>query len=105
MQTSQDGALVLDPSANGPGLREWLGSLAKVHGKQAAAFDTRVTGPAFLTGAASGGIAGKLRGRGFTVIAKPESFLVDKGGHLVAGEVERAVSWGADLAAELVPTS
>jgi hypothetical protein len=96
--------LTLDPSAAGPGVRDWFESLGKVHDKRAAAFDTRVTGPAFLTGAASGGIAAKLRGHGFKVIAKPESFLVDKTNHLVAGEVERAASWGAGLAAELVPS-
>ena len=98
-----DGLLTMDPSADGPGVRDWLESFGKVHDKRAAAFDTRSTGPAFLTGAASGGIAAKLRGHGFTVIAKPESFLVDKSSHLVAGEVERAASWGAGLAAELVP--
>ena len=101
---SPDGLLTMDPSADGPGVRDWLESLGKVHDKRAAAFDTRVTGPAFLTGAASGGIAAKLRGRGFKVIAKPESFLVDKSSHLVDGEVERAASWGAGLAAELAPT-
>jgi hypothetical protein len=99
------GAVTLDPSAGGPGVRDWLDALGKIHGKRAAAFDTRATGPAFLTGAASGGIAGKLRGHGFAVVAKPESFLVDKGGHLVAGETERATSWGAAVVADLVPVS
>ena len=60
-----DGLLTMDPSADGPGVRDWLESLGKVHDKRAAAFDTRSTGPAFLTGAASGGIAAKLRGHGF----------------------------------------
>lgn len=102
---SPDSELTLDPSAGDPGVREWLDSLGKVRDKRAAAFDTRVGGPAFLTGAASGGIAGKLRGRGFTLIAKPESFLVDKETRLVAGETERATAWGASLAADLVPAS
>ena len=41
-----DGALTLDPAAEGPGLRDWFGSLAKRHDRRAAAFDTRVSGPA-----------------------------------------------------------
>jgi hypothetical protein len=50
-----------------------------------------------LTGRASGGIASELRKHGFTVVAKPESFLVDQGSGLVAGEPDRAIRWGAQL--------
>jgi len=95
--------LTLEPEAIGPGIRDWLGTVAKVQDKRAAAFDTRLGGPSLLTGAASGGIASGLRGRGFKLVVKPESFLVDKGGHLVAGELERAATWGVGLAGDLVP--
>ncbi len=102
--TKPGSELSLDPDAEGPGVRDWLGSLAKVDHKRGAAFDTRIDGPALLTGRASGGIASGLRRRGFTLVAKPESYLVDKQSKLVAGEVERAAQWGARLA-DLVPTS
>jgi hypothetical protein len=96
-----ESGLKLDPSADGPGAREWLESLARVHGKRAAAFDTRIDMPALLTGRASSGIANGLRHRGFDLIVKPESFLVDKETALVEGETKRAESWGAELAARL----
>jgi len=97
--------LSLEPDAEGPGVRDWLGSLAKVDHKPGAAFDTRAEGPALLTGRASGSIASGLRHHGFKLVAKPESFLVDKQSKLVAGEAERASQWGARLAAYLVPAS
>jgi hypothetical protein len=95
--------LALDPDAAGPGIREWLGSLGKVRGTQAAAFDTRVNGPEMFTGRASAGIANELRQLGFALAAEPESFLVDRHTHLVAGEADRATQWGARLAEILVP--
>ena len=100
-----DSQLTVDADASGPGIREWLDSLGHVHDKQGAAFDTRVTGPTLLTGQASGSISKGLRGLGFKLIAKPQSFLVDKQSVLVDGERERATQWGAGLAAALVPTA
>jgi hypothetical protein len=97
-------ALALDPDAAGPGVRDWLGSLGRVHGTRAAAFDTRFDGPAMFTGRASGGIANGLRHLGFALAAEPESFLVDRRTKLVAGEADRAARWGARLAETLVPT-
>ena len=41
--------LKVEPGALGPGLREWLGALDR-HQVKAAAFDTRMHGPAALTG-------------------------------------------------------
>src|SRR5579864_1875200 len=83
----------LDPHAEGPGVRDWLASLRPADAK-AAAFDTRLRGPGLLTGRASRGIARKLRHRGFTVIARPQSFFVTTDGHLAPGEAERAGRWG-----------
>ena len=93
-----DSTLALDPAASGPGFREWLDALATVRGPSAAAFDTRVSGPALLTGRASGGIAKGLHKRGFRLVAEPESFLIDAQTVLVAGEAERATAWGERLA-------
>jgi hypothetical protein len=95
--------LTLDPAAEGPGIREWFGSLSDADHKRAAAFDTRLSGPALLTGRASGGIANGLRRHGFELVAEPESFLVDRQTQLVAGEAERATIWGAGLAAAVGP--
>ena len=79
--------LELDPDAPGPGLREWFGSLGRYPAK-AAAFDTRLHGPAAMTGQASKGVARLLRGHGFDVIAKPASFLVTKENRLEPQETE-----------------
>ena len=73
-----DSGLTLDPDAGGAGLREWFASLGKLTRKPAAAFDTRVDGPALITGQASGGIARELSHHGFALVAKHESFLVDR---------------------------
>ena len=60
-----DSRLALEPGALGPGLREWLDGLAPLRGIPAAAFDTRMEGPALFTGQASHGIAQRLRRRGY----------------------------------------
>lgn len=90
--------LTLDAGAEGPTLREWLDGVALPPGCRAAAFDTRVHGPAPLTGRASRGIAKRLERRAATLVAAPESFLVDRDNHLVEGEADRAEAWGASLA-------
>jgi hypothetical protein len=92
--------VTLDPGAQGPGLREWLAALGRA-GAPAAAFDTRLKGPAVLTGRASKGIARLLRQHGFTVAAKPESFLVSRDNRLRAGEEDRASDWGRRLASKI----
>jgi hypothetical protein len=96
--------LVLDPSAPGPGLREWFDALEKGSGK-AAAFDTRAEGPELLTGRASKTIARKLSLHGFELLAEPASFLVSKDNRLLPGEQERAIGWGRQLAAALARPS
>jgi hypothetical protein len=95
--------LELDPDAPGPGLREWFGSLGRYPAK-AAAFDTRLHGPAAMTGQACKGVARLLRGHGFDVIAKPASFLVTKENKLEPQETARAHEWGAALAARFAPS-
>jgi len=90
--------LLMDPDAEGTGLREWFETLRKVSGKSAVAFDTRVDMAPVLTGRASRGITRQLRTHGFTLVAHPESFLVDKQNRLVAGEADRATTWATRVA-------
>jgi hypothetical protein len=93
-----DGGLALDSGADtGPGVREWLGSLGPADTK-AAAFDTRINSRVLFTGQASKRIGRQLARRGLAVVAPPESFLVDKKSHLLSGELERARTWGTNLA-------
>jgi hypothetical protein len=97
------GGLTIEPDAAGPGLREWFGSLGQYPVK-AAAFDTRMLGPAVLTGRASKGVARLLRAHGFDVAAEPESFLVTKQDRLELHETARAREWGSKLATRLAPS-
>jgi hypothetical protein len=94
-----DSGLQLEPHAGGIGVREWLAGIGP-HTGTAAAFDTRLTGPAWFTGRAGRAIGRRLRRAGFRLAVKPESFLVDKRNHLVQGEADRAAAWGAALATE-----
>lgn len=96
----EDGAAHhLEPgAAEEPGLRSWIADLPQSAGSRAAAFDTRADKSPWLTGAASRGIAKRLRRHGFDVVAT-ESFLVtDSEGPLADGELDRARDWGAQLA-------
>jgi hypothetical protein len=93
--------LVLERDGDrGPGVREWIASLEKVEA-MAAAFDTRIASPVLLTGRASKSIGRHLAHHGLTMIAPPESFLVDKKSHLLSGEVDRARAWGERLATQV----
>lgn len=97
----KDGSgLTLEPHAQGPGLRDWFGTVGRIHGG-GAAFDTRIDGPAMLTGRASKAIAKLLDRHGLTEIAPAQSFLVTKDNHLRPGEEDRAEQWGRELAAKL----
>ena len=93
-----DSGLVMDPDADGPGLRSWLARLA-ARDILAAAFDTRLSGVPALTGRASRGISRQLARRGCRLLLPPESFLVSKQDTLANGEAARACSWGAMLGA------
>jgi flavodoxin len=97
----KDGSgLALEPHAQGPGLRDWFGTVGQIHGGSAA-FDTRIDGPAMVTGRASKAIAKLLGRHGLTEIAPAQSFLVTKDNHLRPGEEDRAEQWGRELAAKL----
>jgi flavodoxin-like protein len=88
--------LTLEAQGSGRGLRDWFEDVHDVPAR-GAAFDTRVDLAPVLTGRAALGIARRLRHHGCHLVAKPESFLVDKSSHLLAGEEERARRWGAGL--------
>jgi flavodoxin len=97
----KDGSgLTLEPHAQGPGLRDWFGTVGQIRGC-GAAFDTRADGPAVLTGRASKAIAKLLDRHGLTEITPAQSFLVTKDNKLRPGEEDRAEQWGRDLAARL----
>lgn len=104
-QAARDPELDLEPGSTDAGLRDWFHDLPRHHQGRAAAFDTRVSGPELLTGRASKGIAKQLAKHGFDLVGEPESFLVDKYHHLLAGEADRAEEWGAALAAAVTVTS
>lgn len=81
-----------------PGLREWMDDLPAGTERLAAAFDTRIDKPIFLTGSAAKGIARRLERHGHRLLAEPECFLVSTKNRLLEGEVDHATSWGAELA-------
>jgi hypothetical protein len=94
---AKDHTLILEEDADGEGLREWFETVAR-SGAKAAAFDTRISIPAVLSGRASKAINRQLQHHGFNVVADPESFLVTKENHLEPGEEARAEQWGGALA-------
>jgi flavodoxin len=75
---------------------EELGGLA------VACFDTRFRLPRFMTGSVAKVMAAKLREKGVSLLAEPESFFV-KGteGPLRDGELDRAVAWARMLVKEV----
>jgi hypothetical protein len=91
--------LAMDPDADSPGIRGWLGQIGAGHGL-AAAFDTRIGGSPLLTGRASRGIARLLHAHGYHQLVAPASFLVSKEGTLLEGEEARARAWGALIGEE-----
>ncbi len=87
-----------DQPAPEPGLRQWLHDIPEGAARPAAAFDTRLHGPALFTGSAAKHITSWLEDRGFQIASEPESFFVTKDNELVAGEEARAQTWAADTA-------
>jgi hypothetical protein len=96
--------LLLDPDADGPGLREWFDSVGHAF-TNAAAFDTRFGLPAAVSGRASKGIERELRHHGAKLICEPESFFVKKGNHLEPSEEARASEWGERLSVTLASSA
>jgi len=94
------GAPVVEAKPGESGVRELLPRLPRSL-SPVAVYDTRIGGvPAILTGRASAAIARRLRRRGIRTLGRPRSFLVTRDNRLQPGELERARSWGAGLAAQ-----
>ena len=87
-----------------PAVQDFLDQIQMraLEGKNVAAFDTRMTNRLItLFGTAAPKIAKALKERGATQVGKPAGFFVTGGeGPLKEGEIERAVVWARDLAAE-----
>ena len=92
--------LVLDRDAQGPGVRDWLGS--RPWPLRVAAFDTRFRGPAFLRGRASRVISRKLREARVRGGAQARELLRHLQNQLEPGEEARAQEWGQRPAATVV---
>jgi hypothetical protein len=81
------------------GVREWLGDLVPPgRPVAAAAFDTRLSKPRWLTGSAARGIARKLRKAGFQVRQENSFVVAGAEGPLDGSEKDRARAWGARVA-------
>lgn len=92
----------IEPTAAGPGLREWLARTAHVP-PRVAAFCTRTDVPRMFSGSAARALARELRHRGGHLVEAPTSFVVSKGAPtLLAGELDRARAWGAHLAVSAI---
>jgi flavodoxin len=72
-------------------------------GRAAAAFDTRVRWPRFLSGSAAEGIRQRLEQAGANRPVPTESFIVTMEPEVEPDELERARAWGAALATGLAP--
>jgi flavodoxin len=86
-------------------LKHFLDQLApgSLGGVAAAAFDTRVPWPRWLSGSAALGITQRLSAAGARVIAPAESFIVSTNPvTLKSGEAERATAWAILLATSVV---
>ena len=87
----------LEPDVEDAGLRDWFHRLPEAGpGRRAAAFDTRGEGP--MVGAAGKGIAHRLEGHGYELVAEPAGFVIEGDDQLLRpGEAERARAWAAGL--------
>jgi hypothetical protein len=81
-----------------PGLREWMDDLPPGTERLAAAFDTRIDKPMFLTGSAAKGIARRLEQHGYRLVVRPECFLVSLKNRLLDEQIDHATGWAAELA-------
>jgi len=94
-----------EPMVSSTGIRDWLADIDIQRGQGFATFDTKVPKPK-LPGSAAASAAKRLKRLHGSIVAKPETFWVtDMTGPLVAGEIERARTWGMGLAEYVSHTS
>jgi len=84
-----------------PSLKAFLNRFGNLAGVQAAAFDTRLKWPLWLSCSAARDISLRLEQAGAKLVAPPESFLVTTEPKLRDGELERASRWAQALAASM----
>jgi flavodoxin len=72
---------------------------AALAGRAAAAFDTRLDWPRWLSGSAADGIRQRLERAGARLPLATESFIVSMKPQIAPAELERAVAWGDALGA------
>lgn len=89
--------LTLEPRSAEPGVREWLVA-QDLRGVSAVAFATRMDVARAFSGSSVRAIERGLRSAGATIGAPSQTFVVDRSGLLLPGEIERAVAWGRSLA-------
>ena len=89
------------PVASQPGLRRWLRDLPRGDGIYAAAFDTRLDKPRWLTGDVAQSIARRLANHGYEVLDAKSFLLEEPEGPLRDGERDRARAFGERLALAL----
>jgi flavodoxin I len=99
---STDLLIVGSPTHGGrptPAVQDLLNKVPKLQGINVAAFDTRSQSKLVkVFGNAAGRIAHNLEGKGGTLIASPEGFLVTgTKGPLKEGELERAADWAKGM--------
>ena len=83
------------PDLSHPSMRSWIDALTAETAARAA-FETRIW---WSPGSAAKSILGKLEAAGYHTAAKPQRFVVKgKYGPLREGELEKAKTWGAELA-------
>ncbi|MGH2456036.1 MAG: flavodoxin family protein [Candidatus Limnocylindria bacterium] len=96
--------LVVGGPTEGHGMTEPMTALLdrlntfSVRGIAAAAFDTRVRWPRWLSGSAAEGIGQRLEQLGARVVVPAESFMVSTKPVLEPGELKRAADWASNLA-------
>jgi hypothetical protein len=96
-------APTVHPSVLPTGIREWLRHVSAPADRRAAAFDTRLAKPAWLTGSAMKGIDRGLLAAGFAIFSRPQSFTVTGSvGPMSDGEIERARQWGQGMGRRLM---
>jgi hypothetical protein len=96
-------APAVHPSALPIGVREWLREVTAPSGLRAAAFDTRLAKPSWLTGSAAKGIDRGLLSASFAIFSRRQSFTVaGSTGPVSDGEIERARQWGEGMGRRLL---
>jgi flavodoxin len=83
-----------------PAIRQFFDGLSgeAFKGVAAAAFDTRLDWPRWLSGSAGAGISDRLHKLGAEVVVPQASFIVEgKEPALKPGELDRALAWGDTL--------